>query len=688
MKVSAADLIDVGRDILQRGKSFRFEARGRSMVPFIRDGDVLEVEPIDARAIRFADVIFYHVDEAHAVAHRVIKRGLQDHQPVFVARGDAQVGAGERFSSDQVLGRVSAVERNGKRRVLKGPLHKSAYALYRMVFPFFVNGRRLAAYFVSGIQGIRGYRLLNRRLTRPDIRYRWQPDEDSVSSLVGEGQGRVIATLSLHHGAGPDPSSTDPAGAFDEGWWISSMWVHWRYRGLGIGRRLTESACQYAASQGATEVKLHVFNDNKPALRLYQRAGFTARSQVATADEHRVVPGRHRQRLLMGKELRPFIANRPVSCEQLLVSLSRSTQVFEDLPLPPACGWPEFFEAARRQRLAPLVSKVLEAAADKVSLPEPTRALFRNSYLVTASRYAALSVHFQEVFRALEQEGIDFIVFKGPVLAETVYRDPGVRPMTDVDILVRHHDLMRAHRLLRGLGYKVGLSDESVAALRPNPYHNSLLYSDPEGGKGLVHLYWHLVNLYLGPRAVFEEIPMEGFWQRAERVETAGHRVRTLDPADTFAYLCLHAFLHGFTPLILLFDLDAVRRGKDSSFWQDVVERAEELGWQRYVYHALTVLRDWGLPVEDIPSFVWDRLKPERISCFERAFIAAALRRRPAGLFGRLSWALLGVQPGILARARFLLHNVFIPKIDMAVVRQKDPSRLTWRDTARRLLSH
>jgi len=673
MKVSAPDLIGVSRDILGRGKSFRFEARGRSMAPFIRDGDILEVTPVGARIIRCSDVIFYHVDQARAVAHRVIRVGSDDQKSVFITRGDAQEGAGEKVVPDQVLGIVSAIERNGKRRVLGRPWHKPVYVLYRPVFSCVVIARRWTARIVSGVQGIRVYRFLARRFLIRDVSYRWQPDEDSVVSLVAKEKGRGIGTLSLHKGA--------PG----EVWGISSMWVYWRFRGLGIGERLTEVACHRAALQGAAEIQLHVFNDNRRALGLYRKLGFTVVSEVATIDAQRVVAGSHRQRFLMRKSLDPFPEKRPVSCEQLLISLARSTLRFESLVEPPACGWPEFFEAACRQRVAPLVSKVLEGIEGRTCVPEETRALFRNSYLVTAGRYAALSARFQKVFQTLSREDIEFIVFKGPVLAETVYRDPGVRSMTDVDILIHHRDLTRAHHCLKGLGYEAGISDKTVSRLRPNPYHNSLLYHNPE--KALVHLYWHPINLCLGSRASFEGFPVDSLWERAEDAEIAGYRIRTFGPADTFVYLCLHAFLHGFTPLILLFDLDAVARGKDVSFWHDVVARAQEFGWQRHVYHALTILKGRDFSVEGIPSFVWDRLKPERISYFERAFIATALGCRSTGVFGRLRWALFGMQPGFLARVRFLLQNIFVPRIDMAVVRQKDPSCISIREYLRRLVT-
>lgn len=47
------------------------------------------------------------------------------------------------------------------------------------------------------------------------------------------------------------------------------------FRRLGIGEKLTEMVgCKYAFQEGAREIRVLVFEDNKPAVNLYQKMGF------------------------------------------------------------------------------------------------------------------------------------------------------------------------------------------------------------------------------------------------------------------------------------------------------------------------------------------------------------------------------------------------------------------------------
>ena len=45
-------------EILRKGGFFRFKARGSSMSPFVRDGAMITVAPVEAVAVRFGDVVF------------------------------------------------------------------------------------------------------------------------------------------------------------------------------------------------------------------------------------------------------------------------------------------------------------------------------------------------------------------------------------------------------------------------------------------------------------------------------------------------------------------------------------------------------------------------------------------------------------------------------------------------------
>jgi hypothetical protein len=114
LSLNGADLAELSAGVLGRGGAFRFRARGTSMVPFLRDGDMLTVEPVEATALRLGDVVLYRVAREQLAAHRLVARRADGEGVVWVARGDAATGPGELVRAERVLGRVVRVQR-GKR---------------------------------------------------------------------------------------------------------------------------------------------------------------------------------------------------------------------------------------------------------------------------------------------------------------------------------------------------------------------------------------------------------------------------------------------------------------------------------------------------------------------------------------------------------------------------------------------
>ena len=111
--ISGPVLVALLRAVLERGQPFRFEAPGFSMSPFIRDGDAITVAPLAGASPRPGDVVaFLRPDSGKLVVHRVVgKRG----DAFLIIRGDnAEEGDGL-VPRANVLGRVTRVERDGKR---------------------------------------------------------------------------------------------------------------------------------------------------------------------------------------------------------------------------------------------------------------------------------------------------------------------------------------------------------------------------------------------------------------------------------------------------------------------------------------------------------------------------------------------------------------------------------------------
>jgi hypothetical protein len=58
------------------------------------------------------------------------------------------------------------------------------------------------------------------------------------------------------------------------------------------------------------------------------------------------------------------------------------------------------------------------------------------------------------VLAALTEAGLLTILLKGAALAYTLYPDPALRPMSDLDLLIHPQDLKQAVQVIQSMGYR------------------------------------------------------------------------------------------------------------------------------------------------------------------------------------------------------------------------------------------
>ncbi len=174
--------------------------------------------------------------------------------------------------------------------------------------------------------------------------------------------------------------------------------------------------------------------------------------------------------------------------------------------------------------LLPLVGRNLGEhlpAADLELLEARTaRTRARNeAHLAIASRWVAL----------LELGGVSATLLKGVPLALRYYRDLGVRPMSDVDLLVPPEQATRALDLLEGAGWYDG-GGASRDTLERLHHGSGMLHG--EGGS--LDLHWRLSGFL---DADFEP--------RVEPLRVGQHESRTLDRTDMLLHVVLHGAWYG-----------------------------------------------------------------------------------------------------------------------------------------------
>jgi uncharacterized repeat protein (TIGR01451 family) len=105
----------LSRELLNHGMSVRFEARGASMSPCIRDGDIVHVTPVIISKLRKDDIVLTKGDKGFLI-HRLVS--VDRENDIFVTRGDCGQQNDPAVSSRQILGVACSKEiRLGKKAV-------------------------------------------------------------------------------------------------------------------------------------------------------------------------------------------------------------------------------------------------------------------------------------------------------------------------------------------------------------------------------------------------------------------------------------------------------------------------------------------------------------------------------------------------------------------------------------------
>jgi len=281
LRLSNLGQLELLRAFAERGAQLRTHVTGSSMRPFIRDGDVVTLAPLDGGVPRVGEVVAAVLpDPERLVVHRVVARRGDG----WTIRGDACPRPDGVVGSADVLGRVVRVERGG-RVVSRGATSAAALgatvaALSRRGVPAAAvrlggRPRRAVAAALRAVQSLRAYRSVARwlgtRLTAVDAGDDHGPPRapselPPVTDLVAHWGG-------LRVGAAQLVVTRDPTSPW-AGHWLLSLTVRAALRGMGVGEALARAAIERAREDGAEEVCLAVQEGNARAIALYRKLGF------------------------------------------------------------------------------------------------------------------------------------------------------------------------------------------------------------------------------------------------------------------------------------------------------------------------------------------------------------------------------------------------------------------------------
>jgi hypothetical protein len=172
-----------------------------------------------------------------------------------------------------------------------------------------------------------------------------------------------------------------------------------------------------------------------------------------------------------------------------------------------------------------------------------------------------------EVTAALESEGVESLLLKGPTIAGWLYSDPAERPYTDSDLLVDPSRSGAAHAALEAAGFRREFGPLPHTGMESPP-------SFPWSRDGLaVDLHVTLAGATADPASVWEVLRSGA----AEQV-VGGREVRTLGEPARLAHLALHAAHHGPRVEPPLRDLRRALERCSDERWAEAAAVADRIG--------------------------------------------------------------------------------------------------------------
>jgi hypothetical protein len=299
--------------------------------------------------------------------------------------------------------------------------------------------------------------------------------------------------------------------------------------------------------------------------------------------------------------------------------------------------WDDFLHQTAEHAVAPIVYHTFRDERDL--FPDRVNRKLQVSYYHTAFRNTSLYAQLGQILGSLADADKPTMLLKGAALAQELYRNVALRPVGDVDLLVRHRDWSYTEHLLLHQGLEASLAHPDFGD------HSVFRISGPL----LIDLEVH--PHIVGPPYYRRQMSEEWLWEDARPLSINDAPTLMLSTEKAVIHACLHLLQHQVSHLRWVCDI--VEMCRDESFdWDTLVSLVLEARIVLPVRVALEQCQALlGLP---LPERVLERLKSARTGPLDRAAYLCCLsgRHSPASIV----FFNFVVMPGLRPRFAYLSY--------------------------------
>jgi hypothetical protein len=343
--------------------------------------------------------------------------------------------------------------------------------------------------------------------------------------------------------------------------------------------------------------------------------------------------------------------------------------------LPPHL-WDEALNIALQHGVAPLLHRALQSGDALAVVPEHVRVRLKEERRATGLLNLRRYAEFRRIAQALRMRNIPLIALKGLHLADLVYRDISLRPMSDLDILVPRPQLAQTLATLRELDY--GFDGDFSGAL------DAIL--DTRCDVELRHrqmqlpleVHWSL----LAPPSRYGDV-LDDVWRSAARARPGDADALVMSPAFALLHICAHLTCnHVFDfSLRALCDIAAIVRAHPELDWSAFVDHGRRHGWGRGVAAALRLACEHlgaAVPADVLAALGADVLDAAMLAEAMQHLLASG--EMPDGLNHAANLMAFAGKRGAVEKLSALWTRTFVPRAELALTYgvPQDSARLSF----------
>jgi hypothetical protein len=282
------------------------------------------------------------------------------------------------------------------------------------------------------------------------------------------------------------------------------------------------------------------------------------------------------------------------------------------------------------RRLDPFIYHCLKEFQYNLHVPDERVAKLEQVYYQTATSNIKKIYSATKVLEIFQREGIFAIPLKGMALIETVYKNPAIRPMADIDLMVGREDLQKVKYILMNMGYSY-----------TDSYRGSIDFADSENELFDLHAQFTKFD-------VLFYVDYDEIYSRLRKINFNGQiQTEILCPEHQLIHIALHLApgLYSGLNFINLIDMYYLISDQDYPFdWEYLIGFSTRSKMNSYIYgpiYLCAYLFNQKIP-ESVLKILQASLSKRKRAYIQNEYFASILDRGSCGLrlfFERARWA-------------------------------------------------